>query len=249
MNTAVVSSFQPTFVLISFLVAVIGSFVALTAATQIRRRDGSVSLGNATAAGIALGGVGVWSMHFIGMMALKMDVAVAYSALETIVSFVAAILATAGALAFVARAPEKLGRLLVAGTALGMGVVVMHYLGMYGMKFGGYIQWDWTLVAASIAIAVVAATAALWLSFRTKRIGIRAGAAVVMGLAVCAMHYTGLAAGDFICTTADRDLVPEGVGMIAAFSLHTWVTIGSLGVAFMILVDQLVQSYQAEPAV
>ena len=178
MNSVVLSSYQPMYVVLSFFFAVAGSFVALTAAKRIKQPDGSFSTANTLTAGLALGGIGVWAMHFVGMLALKLDVASSYAMVETGLSLVAAILAASLALGYVARAPERVGRMLVAGTLLGMSVVVMHYLGMYGMKIGGYIQWDYAIVAASIAIAVLAATAALWLAFHTADVLRRLGAAL-----------------------------------------------------------------------
>src|SRR6478736_2196694 len=176
----VVSSYQWGYVALSYAFAVLGSLVALTAATRIRTADGGIRVGSTIAAGLALGGIGVWSMHFIGMLALQLDVASSYGIAETLVSLVAAVVASALALGFVAKAPESLGRLLCAGFLLGMGVVAMHYLGMNGMKIGGYIRWDFGLVAVSAVIAVIAATAALWLAFNTGGKGWRVAAAAIM---------------------------------------------------------------------
>jgi len=168
MNTIVNTTWDPGLIALSFAFAVIGSFVALSAATRIRNRRGALDWNSVFTVGIALGGVGVWSMHFIGMLALQMDVGSSYSMLETLVSLVAAILATAGSVAFAAQRPESFTRLLSAGVLLGMSVVVMHYLGMFGLKIYGFITWDMALVGASMVIAVVAATAALWLAFNSK---------------------------------------------------------------------------------
>lgn len=214
MNLPVSSSYQMGYVLLSYLVSVVGAFVALSAATRIRRRDGGINLGNTMAAGLALGGIGVWSMHFIGMVALKLEVASSYALLETGVSLVAAVVGTALALGYVARNPKQLGRLAGAGFVLGMGVVVMHYLGMYGMKIGGYIRWDYGIVGISAVIAVVAATAALWLAFNTGGWAPRSAAALLMGGAVCAMHYTGMHAAEFICTTDQPQVAPRGFGLV-----------------------------------
>ena len=241
MNPVVVSSYQPAFVALSFLIAMIGSFVALTAATRIRHRNGRLSLSNTLAAGLALGGIGVWAMHFIGMLALKLDVASSYSVLETAVSLVAAVGAASLALGFVAKAPDKLPRLLGAGFLLGMGVVFMHYLGMFGMKFGGFIRWDLAVVGLSALILVVAATAALWLALNTPTLARRVLAAAVMAVAVCAMHYTGMAAAEFVCTTANRTAVPQGAGYISSITLPTMVTIAALAMALLISMDQLFQ--------
>lgn len=241
MNPVVTSSFQLSYVFISFVISVLGSFVALTAARRIRERNGSISLFNAGAAGIALGGVGVWAMHFIGMLALKLDVASSYSMVETIISLLAAVVATSAALAFVAKAPDHLPRLLGAGFLLGLGVVVMHYLGMFGMRIGGFIRWDYGIVALSAVIAIVAATAALWLAFNTATLRLRGAAAVLMGIAVCSMHYTGMTAAEFVCTTANRNAPPQGFGYVPSMDLYAVVAFATLGMAALISIDQMFQ--------
>ena len=241
MNPAVVATWQPSYIALSYLISVLGAFVALTAATRIRAGASGISRFNALAAGVALGGVGVWAMHFIGMLALKLDVASSYSLPETAASLVAAVAGSSLALAFVARAPERLGRMLGAGFLLGLGVVVMHYLGMFGMRFGGYIRWDWGVVALSAVIAVVAATAALWLAFHTRTLPLRAGASVLMGVAVCAMHYTGMNAAEFVCTTANRVVAPRGFWYVDAMDLPTLVAAVSLALAAVIAIDQMFQ--------
>jgi hypothetical protein len=172
------------------------------------------------------------------------------------VSLLAAILAASLALGQVARAPQRVSRMLVAGTPPGMSVVVMHYLGMYGMKIGGYIQWDHALVAASIVIAVLAATAALWLAFNTATLATRIGAALVMAVAVCAMHYTGMAAAEFVCTTANRSVIPQGFGYVSCFSISSLEIIAALSMVFLIAMRLLFQpaatakgrSLQAKPS-
>jgi NO-binding membrane sensor protein with MHYT domain len=241
MNPVVQTSYQLGFVAISFGISVLGAFVALNAATRIRNFNGQLSWLNTICAGIALGGIGVWSMHFIGMLALKMDMATSYGMTETLISLVAAIAATSLALAFVSRSPD-LKRIIGAGTLLGLGVVVMHYLGMFGMKFGGYIQWDLGIVAASCAIAIVVATAALWLVFNTRTMPMRAAASVLMGVAVCAMHYTGMHAAEFVCTTAARSALPQGFGYISSMDLPSMVATVALAMAALISVDQAFQS-------
>lgn len=185
-------------------------------------------------------------MHFIGMLALKMDVASSYSMVETGISLVAAVAATSMALAFVAKAPERIGRLLGAGFLLGLGVVVMHYLGMYGLRIGGFIRWDYGIVALSGVIAVVAATAALWLAFNTAKLRLRMVAAVVMGVAVCAMHYTGMSAAEFVCTTANRSAAPEGFGYVNSMDLYVIVAYVTLALAGLISIDQMFQWAHAQ---
>ena len=246
MNPLVITSYDPFDVLLSFVISIVGSFIALTAARKIVMPNGSISYSNLIAAGLSLGGIGVWSMHFMGMLALNMDLGVSYSLAETLLSLVAAVVATSLALGFVARRPKQLMRIATAGLVLGLGVAFMHYFGMAGMRFGGYIQWSYTLIAASLVIAIVAATAALWLAFNTRPAVTRGIAAVIMALAVCAMHYTGMMAADFICTTENRLAIPTGTGVISSMDLPTLVTMLSLSIALVLSLDQVMQRVLAK---
>ena len=241
MNPEVITSYDTVYVAISFALAFLGSFVALSAARRMIGPGGRINPFDLLAATLALGGIGVWTMHFIGMAALRMDLRVGYSMVETVISLIVVCAAVGYGLVYVARNPASLQRLLVAGTAVGLGVVVMHYLGMYGMRFGGYISWSFGLVATSILIAVVAATAALWLAFNTKPIALRLVAAVIMAVAVCAMHYTGMAAADFVCTTADRLAAPRGFGVIISSDLPDVVMVMAIGIALVLSIDLLTQ--------
>ena len=240
MNAVVATSYDSLYVVFSYLISVIGSFVALTAARNIVRPDGEISAFNVMAAGLALGGIGVWSMHFMGMLALKADLAIGYSLTETLISLIAAVVATSLALYFVA-GKSSFGRIVVAGTVLGLGVCVMHYLGMYGMRFGGYFRWSFDVVGLSVAIAIIAATAALWLAFNTNNWLARGAAALVMGGAVCAMHYTGMGAANIICTTANRTAMPRGFGVISTVQLPMVVISLALGIAAILAIQQLFQ--------
>jgi len=240
MTSSVLTSYHWDLIALSFLISMVGAFVALTAATRIKTQTG-VSLFNTLMAGTGLGGVGVWAMHFVGMLALDLDVATSFSMIETSISLVAAILAASLALGFVARAPESVLRMWGAGLLLGTSVAFMHYLGMYGMKFGGYIEWDFAVVGASLVIAVAASTAALWLAFNTTNMARRLAAAVVMAVAVCAMHYTGMATAEFICTTPARTALPQGFGYIPSFNLASLVLMVSLTMAFLLGLDQFLQ--------
>jgi NO-binding membrane sensor protein with MHYT domain len=239
MNEVIAVNYNPYLLALSFAVAVLGSFVGLLACRRIAGADGRISKYNAISAAIAIGGVGVWAMHFIGMLALKVDLAMGYAAVETLVSIFAAILATALALAFVAMEPNSPARLVTAGIAMGLGICVMHYLGMYGMRFNGVFAWNAVLVALSVAIAIVASTAALWLAFRANGMGMRVLAALVMAVAVCAMHYTGVAAADIICTTTNRLAMPTGFAIVPASRLLFVVTFVAATLILFMLIDQL----------
>jgi NO-binding membrane sensor protein with MHYT domain len=248
MNPTVTTAFDPLLVALSFAFAVIGSFVALTAAGRVNQRGGRQSLSNIVTVGVALGGIGVWSMHFIGMLALDMDVGSSYSMVDTFVSLLVVIVATSWTVSFAAKSPDNLPRLVIAGVLLGMSVVVMHYLGMFGLKINGYIRWDYGVVVLSIVIAIVAATAALWLAFNSPTLNRRVAAALAMGVAVCAMHYTGMYAAEFVCTTESRNAIPQGTGYISSFRLPTLVIAITLMMTAVLSVDQLFQYLRSKPA-
>lgn len=237
MNTVVATSYNTSLVVLSYVISAIGSFIALSIAGRLRYGSKRSNGFTIASAGIALGGIGVWSMHFIAMLALRLNVGISYSMVETGISLLAAILISSLAFTIVARDPKSLNRLLGAGTMLGLGAVVMHYLGMHGMRFGGFFQWDYTIVAASVAIAFVAATAALWLAFNTTRIVTRVAAACVMGIAVSAMHYTGMSAADFVCTTDNPLAIPSGFGVVSSLDLPMLVITLAVGMALALGAD------------
>jgi NO-binding membrane sensor protein with MHYT domain len=241
MNPEVLATrFDMTWVAISFIVSVIGAYTALWVAPSVAgERSGQVNWFNAGLSGLALGGVGIWSMHFLGMLAYEVPTAVGYRIFELVVSLVAAVIVSALAIGYMAARPFAWKRLLVAGPLAGVGVTVMHYLGMYGMRFGGYFDWAWSIVGLSIAIAVVAATAALWLAFHARRRAHRAAASLVMGVAVCTMHYTGMAAASVVCTTANRRaFMPD---LLRPSDLGAAITVVAIGIALMVASDVFLQ--------
>jgi len=181
-------------VALSFVISVLGSYVALSLASSAGK-NGDSTFGPA----IALGGCAIWSMHFIGMTAYKTQLYVSYAIVPAAPSLVIAILITAIGFKLAARGPDKLLNLVQGGLVIGAGVVAMHYLGMFGIETRATIQWDFAIVAASVAIAMVAATVALWLAFNVRSALQRVLAASVMGVAVCAMHYTAMAAAKLVC--------------------------------------------------
>jgi NO-binding membrane sensor protein with MHYT domain len=246
METSIAAKWQVGYVIVSYVISAVGGTLAFNAASRIRDGGESGRLGNTVAAAIALGGIGVWATHFVGMLALRLDLASSYSLPETAASLLVAILASALALGWVAKAPQRLGRVAGGGLLLAAGIVVMHYLGMYGMKFGGYIRWEYALVAASVAIALAAAAAALWLAFNTRSFHMRGVAGLLMAAAVCAMHYTGMRAAEFICTTADRTVAPEGFGYVSSAALPNTAIFCAMLMAVMVAAYQLYDASRGE---
>ncbi|PWC31114.1 MHYT domain-containing protein [Azospirillum sp. TSO35-2] len=191
--------YDPLLVALSYVIAVFGGYVALDLAHHAREPVGLNPQGrhrdNRRLAGAALAlGIGIWSMHFVGMLAYRTDTPIGYDGGLTALSFVLAVaVAGAGLFAMAHNRPQRF-TLPVAGTLTGLGIVGMHYVGMAGMRTEARMSYDPTLTAASVAVAIVASTAALWLAFRTSRALERAAGAVLLGLGVVTMHYTGMAA-------------------------------------------------------
>lgn len=233
------TSFDTLLVAVSILVSFCGAYAALASAAHIRSADGTVNPLNALLAGVALGGVGIWSMHFLGMEAWKTGLAVGYGAIGTVLSLLVAVLASAVALGYMAAAHFSWQRLAVAGPLAGLGVSAMHFLGMDAMRFGGFLEWHVGRTLLAVLIAVVAATAALWLAFHVRSAKHRVAAAAVMALAVCAMHYTGMAAADVVCTTTDR--YARIAGLLYSDDMKLLVGVVGVGIALMVGLDALLQ--------
>jgi NO-binding membrane sensor protein with MHYT domain len=185
--------YEPLLVALSYVISVLGSYTALQLAIaipQARRR--AAALGWVLCAAVALGGGAIWSMHFIAMNAADMGMPVSYDATLTFASLLMAIAASAAGLYIVGRGEGSASGLLAAGVLTGLGVALMHYTGMSAMIMRAQIRYDSTLFYASLVIAVVAATVALWLAFNLRGNLQRFGSALIMGVAVCGMHYTGM---------------------------------------------------------
>ncbi|MBK1841676.1 PAS domain S-box protein [Azospirillum sp. YIM B02556] len=220
--------YDPLLVALSYVIAVFGGYVALDLAQHTRggtdgrflgtdlRGSGSRAPGDGRRlAGAALAlGAGIWSMHFIGMLAYRSDIPISYDAGLTALSFLLAVAVSGAGLFSVACKRPRRFTLPIAGTLTGLGIVSMHYVGMAGMRMDMDLSYDVGLVAASVIIAIVASTAALWLAFRTSRPLQRAAGAVLLGLGVVTMHYTGMAAAGM------EPLTDLGAATISGADLH-----------------------------
>jgi diguanylate cyclase len=148
-------------------------------------------------------GIGIWSMHFVGMMAFSVPIQLRYDFTLTLLSLAAAIATSGFALKIASSAELGYARHIVCSLVMGLGIVAMHYTGMSAIPIVPAISYDPLLLAASVMIAVLASFAALWLAFKLRAATFRyltaahVGAALIMGLAIAGMHYTGMAAADF----------------------------------------------------
>jgi NO-binding membrane sensor protein with MHYT domain len=200
-------SYNVVLITVSFAISVSGSFMALITTRNALTRDPKNRSGLVFLAALCLGGVAIWSMHFIGMMAFSLHgtevdflghgAAINYNWPLTVVSFFVGVIVVYIGLSIMCRGGFNFARLLMSGTFVGLGVAAMHYTGMLSMHVQADLNWNWQIVAASVGIAVVAANVALWLAIHVKRVSLIFGSAFIMGLAVCGMHYTGMAAAGF----------------------------------------------------
>jgi NO-binding membrane sensor protein with MHYT domain len=140
-------------------------------------------------------GTGIWTMHFIAMLGFGVTgTEVRYDVPLTVLSLLVAIMVVGVGVFAVGYSPSKASSVLIGGLVTGIGVAVMHYTGMAAMRLSGTVGYDPVVVALSVAIAVVAATAALWATLTIRGPVATFGASLVMGIAVSAMHYMGMAA-------------------------------------------------------
>jgi PAS domain S-box-containing protein len=228
--------YDPILVALSVAVAILASFTALNVAGRLLVAEGTARIWWLLAAALALGG-GIWSMHFVGMLAFIMPMPATYDVGLTLTSLLLPILVVGAGLLILSRFGNALLPLVAAGLLAGLGVVAMHYSGMAAMHMSGTrIEYDPRLVAASVAIAIIAATAAFWLAFRTTRTRERMAAAVVMGLAIAGMHYTAMAAATFtmeqhIAASVGREIQP-GILAVAVVSASSILLLLGLITAF-----------------
>lgn len=195
------SHYDPILVAISFVIAILAAWTALNMAGRVSTSQGRAAGLWLSGGGIAMG-IGVWAMHFIGMLAMDTAMAISYDPALTALSMVVAMASSLFALWLVSVDQLRLKRLIPGAIVMGTGVALMHYTGMAAMDVDPSIVWDYRWVALSVIIALLASFAALWLTFRLRQEAaqvalLRFGAAVLMGIAIAGMHYTGMMAATF----------------------------------------------------
>ena len=196
-----VVTYDPLLVTLSIVVAILGSYTGLRLARRVVPESGPVRKAFLSGAAVTIGG-GIWSMHFVGMLAARMPVPINYDVLLTLISALVAILVTGLGLfiaSFGTLTPRKLA---AAGLLMGLGISTMHYVGMAAVRANVVMDYAGVLVALSILIGVCASALALWLAFNQMGPRQTVAAAVVMGLAISGMHYTAMAAMSLSPATA-----------------------------------------------
>ena len=236
------SNYDPWVVAASILVASFASYVTLDLAKRVRTKDRGVALSWWIGGSIAMG-TGIWSMHFVGMLAFSLPIALGYTKFLTFLSWIAAVAVSAIALAVASSGSLSVRRLAAGSLAMGAGICCMHYIGMAALDMTPGIVWSKTLVAASAGIAVTASAAALLIFFWLRKVSSRRGliyqatAALVMGLAISGMHYTGMAAASFpdgtVCLSANA---------LGGQSLGTLVVLASVTLLAMTLFTSILDA-------
>jgi len=231
-----VGSYNLTLVVASIMVAMLASYTALDMAGRITTATGKASHWW-LAGGAAAMGLGIWSMHFVGMLAFTLPIPIGYDTALTALSLLIAMALSAFALWVVCQPTLPWRRLIVGAVVMGAGVASMHYTGMAAMRMEPGITYDPLLWVASVLIAIAASGAAQWIAFNLRRDGrrtrmLRLGAAVLMGAAIAGMHYTGMFAAEFAAGSV-CSAVRDGVSSVWLAPVIIVVTIAVLSIALI----------------
>ncbi len=213
-------------VLLSVFVATLGSYTALTHARRMRENSGRTATWWMVAGGSTLG-VAIWTMHFVGMLAFHLPVPVGYDLSLTLLSLVPAVIAALWGFRVLRDKKVGLRSILLSGLLMGVGISSMHYLGMAALKMSPDISYDPALFALSVAIAVAASWGALFIMWRDDWIKLDVLprsilGALVMGLAISAMHYTAMLglhlAPDAVCRVDALRIEPSLMAILLAMT-------------------------------
>lgn len=235
MLTQVYGHYEPWLVVVSYLVAVLTAFSALRVVMRMRsveRKDQALYV----LTGAVIMGAGIWSTHFIGMLAFHLPMEVSYDVRITILSLIIAIIASS-LVFYQIRTKLTIPALLVASVLMGLGIAAMHYTGMAAMNMEMQVRYNAWLVTASIVIAVLASSAALSIALIISQKDRKVtpvfilGSAAVMGIAICGMHYTGMAAMRFYTEMANvhAGYLSSDVLMMAVSITAVVMVVNSIG--------------------
>lgn len=237
MTLFMTSSHQLLVVAASFAIAMLASYVTLNLARRVRTAHGRVARAWWMAGSVVMG-TGIWSMHFLGMQAFQLPIAIGFSGGMTLLSWLAAVGASAMALGLASRKKFDRTQLALGALVMGAGISGMHYIGMAAMQMSPGIVWSPALVSLSVVIAVLASATALTIFQLLRRVTpgrrlvYQLAASFVMAVAICGMHYTGMAAARFamgsVCLSAGElggpgltALVIVATGMLLVSTLFT----------------------------
>ncbi|KYC35274.1 PAS domain S-box protein [Scytonema hofmannii PCC 7110] len=229
------SSYDQGLVALSIVLAVLSSYTALDLAGRVSGVEKRVRVAWLIGGAITMG-IGIWSMHFVAMLAFSLPIPIVYDVGTVVFSTLPAIVSSAGALFLASRRFLSMRRLLIGGMLMGLGIASMHYIGMAAMRMDASTHYDPLLFVLSVAIAIGASIAALYIAFQFRMQTSKSGrssrilSALIMGAAIAGMHYTGMAAVSFTPTK----VVSSVLANPAVQSSLTWLAIG-IGIATLII--------------
>ena len=222
---------------LAYVMSCVGSFLGLRCATRSNAAQGAAKARWLVLATVAIATTGIWVMHFIAMLGFAIPgQSIRYSVPITLLSMLIAVVVVGAGLFITGFSRGGARPLLVGGLVVGLGVASMHYLGMAAIRVPDTLTYNPVLVGASVVIAVIAGTAALWAALRLDSAWSAFGASLIMGVAVSGMHYTGMAA---LQVYADPALPATAQGGVSpgAFLLPLLMGISSLAFILSIVIS------------
>src|SRR5215469_9848220 len=207
MDAPLVGFYDPRLVVLSVLIAIVAAYAALDLAGRVSSARGMARFTWLICGALAMG-IGIWSMHYMGMEAFRLPVPVEYDWPTVLLSMIAAVSASAVALFVVSRKTMSMTAAIFGSLLMGSGIAAMHYIGMEAMRLPAMCHYSTGLVALSVVLAVVISFVAMWLTFGLRGQTAtwswrKSGCALLMGLAIPIMHYVGMAAVSFMPMTLD----------------------------------------------
>ncbi|HSY30392.1 MAG TPA: MHYT domain-containing protein [Verrucomicrobiae bacterium] len=205
LETVMVGTYNHRLVVLSLIIAVLSSYAALDLAGRVTSARGRARYLWMSGGALAMA-IGIWSVHYLGMLAFELPVPVEYDWPTVALSFLAAILASVIALFVVSQPTMGLIRTLLGSVFMGGAVASMHYVGMSAMRLPAVTHYSLITVLLSIFLAVIISLVTLVLTFRFRSDAIswswrKGGSALIMGSSITVMHYTSVAAASFTPST------------------------------------------------
>ncbi len=244
LSSFMLSNWNVQLVVLSIFIGVLGSFIALDSAGRMRSANGN-SRKFWFFLGILVMGLAIWSMHFVGMLALVLPFSVFHDLKLSVVSMLAAIIGSGIAFSIISHKKLDAIQLVTGGIAMGLAIACMHYIGMASMVVPAKVQYDLSLFVLSIISAILSSMGALWLAFKIKLDRLKflllqkAGSALLMGFAIAGLFYIGMAAAHFT-PFEDALQYTQTIPFVGPFPLTDILIIaaGVFAVALLILTSQ-----------
>lgn len=230
-------TYNPLLVFVSSTIAVLAAYIALEVSSKLSAASGTNRSFWLISGAIALGS-GIWSMHFVAMLAFSIPTSITYNFFIVLFSLLVPILVSFQALSIIGQPQPRLTTILIGSLIIGGGIVTMHYSGMAAMQMSANLNYNPTLIALSVVIAVIVSFVALMLSlsFRKQKEQklLKLLSAVVMGAAIMSMHYTGMAAAAFE-PNPDKIIPPSGLDNASLATLVCFYTLFVMGIVLSVI--------------